>query len=395
MSDPAADAEHAAVLALYRSGALEAAAQAARALLVRWPGHAGALQIVGVVEARQGRFESALAWLEQAVAQAPGDAVLHNHLGNVLLALEREDAAIAAYEQAVALGLEDPHALNNRGAALQARRRFDAALQCFERALELRPGFADALLNRGELLVELGQRSAGIESLQRARAAGADDAKIGFALAALGVEPAAERAPPEFVRELFDQYAHGFDDHLTGRLGYRAPALVAEALAPLGLAGAAVVDLGCGTGLCAPLLRALAARLDGIDLSGAMLEQARARALYDELTQAEIVAALGGRVGCYDLAVAADVLIYFGALGPVFAAVHAALRPRGWFVFTVEADEEREHTLRPTRRYAHSAAYLARLAQAQGFALQRLTPETLRHEGGAEVGGYLVVLQRG
>ncbi|WP_164886641.1 tetratricopeptide repeat protein [Piscinibacter defluvii] len=394
MSVPGAD-DYAAVLAQYRRGELAGAGAAAQALLAREPEHAGALQIAGLVEARQGRFDSALGWLERAVACEPGNAELHNHLGNVLLALEREDAAIAAYEQAVALGLEDPHALNNRGAALQSRRRFDAALQCFERALELRPDFADALLNRGELLVELGRRSAGIESLQRARAAGADDAKIGFALASLGVEPAADRAPPEFVRELFDQYAHGFDDHLTGRLGYRAPELIGAALQPLALGGAAVVDLGCGTGLCAPLLRPLAARLDGIDLSGAMLEQARARGLYDELLQAEIVAALGERPGRYDLAVAADVLIYFGALEPVLAAVRATLRPRGWFVFTLEAGEGADHELRSTRRYAHGSAYVARVAQAQGFALQRLTGETLRSEGGAEVAGHLVVLQRG
>lgn len=393
MSGPG-EADYADVLARYRRGELAQASAAAKALLERLPAHAGALQIVGVVEARLGRFESALGWLERAVAGDPGNAALHNHLGNVLLALEREDAAIAAYEQAVTLGLEDPQALNNRGAALQTRRRFDAALQCFERALELRPDFADALLNRGELLVEIGQRSAGVESLQRAREAGADDAKIGFALAALGVEPAAERAPPEFVRELFDQYAHGFDEHLTGRLGYRVPALIGAALQPLGLQGAAVVDLGCGTGLCAPLLRPLAARLDGIDLSGAMLEQARGRALYDALLQDEIVAALGARPACYDLAVAADVLIYFGALEPVLAAVHAALRPRGWFAFTLEAGDGPDHTLRPTRRYAHTSAYVARVAQARGFALQRLTTETLRSEGGAELAGHLVVLQR-
>lgn len=393
MSDTAADA-YAALLAQYRRGELAAAAQAAQVLLEQESGHAGALQIVGVVEARQGRFEAALGWLERAVAAEPGNAALHNHLGNVLLALEREDAAIAAYERAVTLGLEDPHALNNRGAALQARRRFDAALLCFERALELHPDFADALLNRGELLVELGRRSAGIHSLQQARAAGADNAKIGFALAALGVEPAAERAPPEFVRELFDQYAHGFDEHLTGRLGYRAPALIEAALQPLRLEQAAVVDLGCGTGLCAEMLRPLAAQLDGIDLSSAMLERAQRRDLYDELLCAELVAALHERPARYDLAVAADVLIYFGALEPVLAAVHAALRPRGWFVFTLEAGEAREFELRPTRRYTHSAAYLARLAQAQGFALQRLTTESLRSEAKSDVAGYLVALQR-
>jgi predicted TPR repeat methyltransferase len=38
---------------------------------------------------------------------------------------------------------------------------------------------------------------------------------------------------------------------------------------------------------------------------------------------------------CWKLIVAADVLVYFGALSEVFAAVHSRLEPGGWFVFTV------------------------------------------------------------
>lgn len=383
-----------ALLALYHAGDLDAAAAAAQALLERAPEHAGALQLLGVIEARRGRFDAALGWLDRAAALDAPPAALHNNRANVLLALEREDEAIASYDRALALGLEDPHALNNRGAALQARHRFDAALQSFERALALSPDFADALLNRGELLLEIGRRSAGIESLQRARAAGADNAKISFTLASLGVEPVAPGAPPGFVRELFDQYAHAFDAHLTGRLGYRAPALVAEALQPLGLKNVATIDLGCGTGLCGPLLRPLAARLDGVDLSGAMLVRAHQRGLYDELRCAEIVADLQAAPGRYELAVAADVLIYLGALDTLFAAVHAALRPRGWFVFTVEAGDADDYALRPTRRYVHAPGYLARLAQAHGFELQRLTSEVLRSEGRTDVDGLLVLLQR-
>lgn len=388
------DADYAALLALYHGGALDEAQRAAEVLLVRAPEHVGALQLLGVLEARQGRYGAALQWLDRAVAADPQLASLHNNRGNVLLALEREDEAVASYDRALALGLEDPFALNNRGTALQARHRFDAALRSFDRALALRPDFADALLNRGELLLEIGQRSAGIAALQRARTAGADDAKIAFTLASLGVEQPAATAPPEFVRELFDQYAHGFDEHLTGRLGYRAPALVEAALQPLGLRDAQVVDLGCGTGLCGPLLRPLAARLEGVDLSGAMLAHARARAVYDELRCAEIVDDLAAAPARYDLVVAADVLIYLGALEDLFAAVHAALRPRGWFVFTVEAGEECDYALRPTRRYVHSSAYLARLAQAQGFELQRLTAEVLRSESRADVDGLLVVLRK-
>lgn len=383
-----------AMLAAYHRGALDEAGAAARALLETAPGHAGALQLLGVVEARQGRFDAALDALDRAVTLDPQLASAHNNRGNVLFALDREQEAVASYDRALELGLSDAAALNNRGLALRGLQRFDAALRSFEQALGLRPDFADALLNRGELLLEIGQRDAGIASLQQARAAGADDAKVTFALAALGIEPALPRAPDEFVRELFDQYAHGFDAHLTGGLHYRTPALVGQLVDGLGLPPGPVVDLGCGTGLCAPLLRAHAQRLVGIDLSARMLERARARGLYDELVEGEITAELGRRPQAFGLAVAADVLVYFGALEALFAAVHAALRAGGCFVFSVEAGEGADHVLRPTRRYAHSVAYLERLAAQQGFACRRLEPAVLRHEARAEVAGLLAVLQR-
>jgi SAM-dependent methyltransferase len=50
-----------------------------------------------------------------------------------------------------------------------------------------------------------------------------------------------------------------------------------------------VLELGCGTGLCAALFRPAAARLVGVDVSARMLERARARGLYDELLLGDAV----------------------------------------------------------------------------------------------------------
>jgi predicted TPR repeat methyltransferase len=388
--------DYAALLALYQRGALDEAERGCVALLALEPAHAGALQLQGLLHARRGEFDAALASFDRAIAAAPELASAYNHRGHVLLALEQPARAVASYDQAIARRLEDPHALNNRGIALQAQTRWPEALASYERAAALAPGLAEAHLNRGELLIELGEREAAIEALRRAAEAGADAAKVQFALASLGAEAPAQAAPPEFVRELFDQYAPHFDSHLGERLGYRAPQLIADAVAALALpAPVELVDLGCGTGLCGPLLRPHARRLEGVDLSPAMLEQARRLALYDELVCAELVEHLGRRPGAFELAVAADVLIYFGDLAPVFAAVHRALRPQGAFVFTLEATEAVPFLLRPSRRFAHARAYVEATARAQGFDLRRVDSVVLRTEGRVDVGGHLVVLQRG
>ena len=53
--------------------------------------------------------------------------------------------------------------------------------------------------------------------------------------------------------------------------------------------GGTVLDLGCGTGLMGQYLRDNAAQLIGIDLSAAMLEEARNKQIYDALVEGDIV----------------------------------------------------------------------------------------------------------
>ncbi|MBK6472076.1 MAG: methyltransferase domain-containing protein [Betaproteobacteria bacterium] len=103
----------------------------------------------------------------------------------------------------------------------------------------------------------------------------------------------------------------------------------------------AALDLGCGTGLCGPLLRPLARHLTGLDLSAAMLGRARATGVYDRLEQADAAQFLAAISERFDLVVAADVLIYIGDPGPLFAAAQRAMQ-RGLFAFTVEAADNGE-----------------------------------------------------
>jgi predicted TPR repeat methyltransferase len=98
-------------------------------------------------------------------------------------------------------------------------------------------------------------------------------------LASLGAETAPVAAPKEYVIGLFDRYADHFDEHLVGKLRYRTPSLLLDAvmrLAPSGNLGTLdILDLGCGTGLVGSLLRPLARTLTGVDISSNMLQIAR------------------------------------------------------------------------------------------------------------------------
>ncbi|WGH78482.1 class I SAM-dependent DNA methyltransferase [Jannaschia ovalis] len=89
----------------------------------------------------------------------------------------------------------------------------------------------------------------------------------------------------EETMEIYADWATRYDADLIAA-GYATPARVAAALAAqLSDRAAPVLDFGCGTGLSGmALAEAGFTTLDGIDVSAEMLEQARAKGVYRDLT---------------------------------------------------------------------------------------------------------------
>jgi predicted TPR repeat methyltransferase len=398
-------------LVLQALGRLDEAEVAFKTALALRPGFAEAHHSYGALLLGRGQAEAAHRHVSHAVRLRPDDANLHNTLGNVLQALGRPAEALGCYERALQLAPQLAVAMVNRGNALRALKQFEEAAAWYERAIATDPRECNACLYLGATLDKLGRREAAAAAFKEAlrRRPGWSDAQ--FFLGALQnsavqsteaeAAPAPAAAPPAYVAQLFDGYAAGFDQHLTERLQYRAPELLYQALVPHLPEQPPgqridILDLGCGTGLLAPLLRRHAARLVGVDLSAGMLAQAQQRGLYDELVRGELVELLLARPAGYDALVAADVLVYLGDLEPLFRAARGALRPRGLFAFTVEANREAgvDVRLQPTRRYAHAAAYVQRLAAAHGFIELGLSDGVLRCQSGEDISGHIVVLQR-
>jgi predicted TPR repeat methyltransferase len=350
-----------------------------------------------------GRPGDAAASAERALAARPGWPEALLALGNALQALERHGDAVDAYERALAQdsGAARADLWCARGAALKKSGRLDDALASYDRALQLRPDYALAAHYRANVLRALGRADDAVAAYRQALALGADAADIGFALAALGQAEAPASAPQAYVKDLFDQYAGHFDRHLVEVLGYRTPTLLGELLARHGLTRADaskldVLDLGCGTGLCAPILRPFARRLAGVDLSNKMLDKARELQLYDRLDYDDIGAYLENQGAAWDLAIAADVLVYFGDLAPLLALVRRALRPDGVFAFsceTLDGDGNDAYAITASNRYAHARAYVHASARAAGFELIADEAAALRREHGADVAGRLFLLR--
>lgn len=132
----------------------------------------------------------------------------------------------------------------------------------------------------------------------------------------------------------------GTYDALVAALGYRAPALVADALAlllPTQGETLAILDAGCGTGLTAKAVRERLpqARLDGFDLSADMLRQAEKTALYAKLEKADATQPLPFARASYDAAVSSG-LYTLGHVGPeALAPVLDTLKPGGLFALNI------------------------------------------------------------
>ena len=244
---------------------------------------------------------------------------------------------------------------------------------------------------------KLGDLDAAAEAFRMSLGADPADAQGATArLALIGRADTPRVLPQAYVARLFDDYAWRFDKHLIKNLGYRAPALIADALsaAAPGRRFASALDLGCGTGLMGEPLRARVDRLAGVDLSAAMIAKARGRGIYDELIIGDAVAPMRERSSAFDLIVAADAIVYVGDLAPLFAAVTTALAADGLFAFSVETYAGEGFRLEPTLRFAHSRPYVEATARRLSLRPLLIQSASTRREAGADAPGLICVFER-
>lgn len=275
---------------------------------------------------------------------------------------------------------------------------FAGAASLLTQVLELTPGYAAAWFALGEARERLGERDAAIAAFERAQETDARDAH-GAALRLARLREAPPAAMPQgYLQSLYDGYAPAFETSLVGKLGYRGPELLREAVTRAcvgqGMSFSNVLDLGCGTGLTGAAFRPFSRQLTGVDLSPRMLALARAKGVYDRLVESEALAFLCAEAGAYDLILAADVFIYFHDLAEVIAQAARLLVPGGLVAFTVETHEGEGVILRDTLRYAQGAAHVRAALAAADLDLVSLDSASARSEKGEPVPGLVVVARK-
>jgi predicted TPR repeat methyltransferase len=342
----------------------------------------------------QGRAAEATQFLRARIEAGRGGLLARLALVKALRESGDGDGALAAAREAQALNPNVSEAVIVLGESLLHLGHLPAAIAEFQRALRLDPNSSSARFKLGCAWAEAGEAEKALEQFELCPPGAIRE--LPEKIAAMEAMRRRPRSDAGYVRHLFDQFSADYDRRMRSQLAYRAPEILRE-LADLVMPDAkdlVVLDLGCGTGLAGEVFAGMAAKIDGIDLSPAMIELARARELYRCLEIADIESSLVSGGPHYDLVLAADALVYLGDLTTVFQGVVQQLKPGGLFLFTTEASLEAEFELGPKRRWRHSESYIRRLASCSGLDVAGFVSCSPRSEGGSPVEGFAVALMK-
>lgn len=376
------------------------------------PPHAELYDCLGVCHLQRRQWEKGLEYCGQAVKLDPSNADYAHHMGEGFLKTGKFDHARLAFEMALQMKPDHLHAKASLAEAFGRLERYDEAMALFNELLELKHNEAHVHFTIGVIEQHRGNIDAAIEHYEKSLAINPNNESITYMLQTLRNETA-DAPPEEYVKTLFDDYASYFDQSLTGKLQYKTPTQMLEALKEtVGLPDEPtwkVMDLGAGTGLFGMLIKEYAAESIGNDLSPKMLEKAEQKGIYTKTICGDLVKAMAEYDADYfDLISSADVFVYLGNLDTTFEQASRTLKPEAAFVFSVEsldarirdgivpdgADKGKGFVVQDTARYAHAQSYIENLADKHGFDIKHLKEEQLRQNNDLPIWGYVVILQK-
>ena len=383
--------------ALRESGDLTAAEQSIHQILGMDQKHLPALLELGRVRILCKQYPEAIAVFREALNVDAKCKEAHEQIGYLEISQGNIEAAVRSYETILEFSPADTGTRLLIIRLLASQGFMNKAENTCRQGLESNPEDIALLSELGKTLSEQGKKEEAVEYFRKANTLDPSNQEIEYLLSGLSGDKNAHISKQGYIRKVFDGYADSFDTHLQTNLEYHIPKLLAQLIEDTGLMARQdlnIIDLGCGTGLCGPLFKNAAANLVGVDLSSRMLEKARARNIYDELHEADIIDALEHATHIYDLILAADVFVYVGDLAPVFAGCAKTLHEGGLFAFSVESLEDCKYLLRSSGRYGHSLRYIQELAEEHRFDMHVVREAIIRKEGQQPIAGHVFVLKK-
>jgi predicted TPR repeat methyltransferase len=349
---------------------------------------------LGLVYYTLQEYEEALREFSLALASQPEDGDILFNLALCRKKTGGTQEAITTYLKLLEITPDSTDCWYNLAGCYRDLHDDRQAVSCYRRVVDLDPEYLPALSNLAYLHHRAGETETAEACYRRLLAARPDDQSAQYMLASLLGAPL-DRAPDDYVRNFFDSYAEGFEESLVAGLGYDNPRQLYGCFAqcpgrkPTYDRG---LDLGCGTGLSGLAFQDCVGALDGVDLSGNMLQQAARKECYTVLYQDSISNFLRTTTETYDLFLATDVFIYVGELREIFTDLRTIARPEAFFCFSTEHLAAEGYQLQQTGRFAYSSDYIRSVAAATGWRVVAEEPTRLRKEREQWLEGELWVL---
>jgi len=388
---------------------------------------------LGSVYYLQGKTNEAILQFQKALRINPSLWNAHYNLGNCYLKNDRFIDACPHFEETLKYRPDHIGALNNLGTTYCFLKNFTPAQNLLSQVLQREPSNTNALFHLGitqaslgdletaqktyltllslnpehdqahhnlaTLYLHLNDKKSALKHYQKSCTLNPNNQTAQYMSQALQGKTLEQGAPHEYTRALFDQYAYSYDQHVNDKLKYQVPKQLRAMLNDIAHQKNVpwkVLDLGCGTGLCAPFFIDMADKLYGVDLSPQMVDVATHKNVYYKLTVNDIIDYLKTSTDTFELIIAADVFVYFGALKIAFQAVHNKLAMQQYFAFSVEKliDSNQDYLITETGRYRHQAKYIQSLSQEIGFELVVEKEDTIRYQEEQPIAGLLYLLKK-
>lgn len=327
------------------------------------PSYYHAQNLISQLYMRQGKFEKSCEYAQKSFELARSKNTLINYL-LPLKANKNYELARDLYEQYKGEYAGSESLCIIAGNVYQSLHENDQAKACFEEALRINP----------------------------------KNVSVKHLISALSGQTV-QKAPTDYVKDLFDGYSEYFDDQLTSDLQYKTPWVIADLIEDSieeNHCFKQALDLGCGTGLSGQAVKAYVEQIDGVDLSQKMLNKAEEKDVYRKLMCDDIEAyVFAQEKSSYDFVIATDVFVYLGELEKVFEGLQNCLADGAMFAFSTELlEKDGDYELRESGRFAHSPSYILNLLTKFGFSLLKSKTTKLRQSSHGWILGEIYLLKK-
>ncbi len=358
------------------------------------PEHADAWVNSGVIALKRDQGQQAIDCFTRALAFNENHLEAKNNLASTFMHHDRFENALSYYDELLKNEPNNLEYLYNSGVAQMALGHLQEANDLFLRVVKLNKQHFAAFNNLAAIALKSGDKTNAVLMLQKAIEVNPKDASSQFMLNALQGNTH-QIACPDYVKNLFNNYALYYEHHVQDVLKYDLPKQLLSMLyqfIPNQLKQS--LDLGCGTGLTGLVLKNFCNHLTGVDIAEKMLAQAREKNCYDQLVHAEVVDFLKRANTPYDLITAIDVFPYLGDLEALFQTIVKCLSTKGLFFFTTEISDQHDWLLQDTLRFCHHPGYIKRLIKQFNLHLLYANPIYARQQNHHNLQVMLYVLQK-